>query len=473
MKNTKMGFLAAALALPLALSACGGSTTSEGSSSAAAAGGSAAASAAGSAAAPAGDISGEIQYWLWDSNQQPAYTQCAKDFMAANPNVTVKIQQYGWDDYWEKIRTGMVAGTAPDVFTDHLAFFPEFVANEQLLGYNDLIARDSVDTGIYQEGLAELWKDQNGQTYGLPKDFDTIALFYNKKMADEAGVTADQLGSLTWNPTDGGTFEKTIAHLTVDKNGKRGDEAGFDKDNVAVYGLWMEGSGGGDGQTQWSMYTGSNGWKSTDAQTWGTSYNYDKPEFQDTITWWKSLADKGYMPSFEKQAGVSWNDALAAGKVASATNGSWMIGSVFGAKSDKFEPAVAPTPVGPSGQRASMFNGLADSIYVGTKNPDAAWAWVKYLGSAACQDVVGKAGVVFPAIPSGTDLAQAAFLAKGADVEPFLTHVKEGTTFLFPITDHKSEVGAIMTPAMEAVMSGKAEVSSLTEANTQVNALFE
>ena len=46
---------------------------------------------------------------------------------------------------------------------------------------------------------------------------------------------------MTWNPTDGGTYEKTIAHLTVDKNGKRGDEPGFDKTKVEVYGLGLDG----------------------------------------------------------------------------------------------------------------------------------------------------------------------------------------------------------------------------------------
>lgn len=460
MRRKTLSLIAVLAAFPLVVSACGGS-------------GDAGSTPAATGDAAAADVSGDIKYWLWDSNQQPAYQQCADDFMAANTGVTVTIEQYGWDDYWEKIRTGMVAGTAPDVFTDHLAFFPEFVNTEQLLGYNDLIARDGVDTGIYQEGLTELWKSQAGETYGLPKDFDTVAFFYNKQMTDEAGLTAEQLASLDWNPTDGGTFEKTIAHLTVDKNGVRGDEPGFDKDKVAVYGLWMENSGGGDGQTQWSMFTGANGWKSTNALTWGTEYNYDKPEFQDTIGWWRSLSEKGYMPTFEKQVGISWADQLAAGKTATASNGSWMIGSVFGSKSDTFEPAVFPTPVGPSGQRSSMFNGLADSIYVGTKNPEASWAWVKYMASPACQNVVGEAGVVFPAIPEATDKAAAAFAAKGANVDAFLVHVNEGTTFLFPITDFKSEVNAIMTPAMEAVMSFKAEPSSLTEANAKVNALFQ
>ena len=56
-----------------------------------------------------------------------------------------------------------------------------------------------------------------------------------------------------------------IAHLTVDESGKRGDEPRFDKSKVKVYGLGLNGgSGGGDGQTQWSMYTGSNNWNYTD-----------------------------------------------------------------------------------------------------------------------------------------------------------------------------------------------------------------
>jgi len=51
-------------------------------------------------------------------------------------------------------------------------------------------------------------------------------------------------------------------------------------------------------------------------------------------------------------------------------------------------------------------------------------------------------------------------------------HVKDGTTFLFPITDHASQVTNIMQPAVDAVMTGKAKPDSLTAANEQVNQLF-
>jgi multiple sugar transport system substrate-binding protein len=413
-----------------------------------------------------------INYGLWDSNQLPAYQQCADDFAAANPQYQVDVEQIGWDDYWSKITTGFVSGDNYDVFTSHVAFYPEFQKNGQVLPLDDYIARDNVDMTIYQDGLVDLWKGPDGLQYGLPKDFDTVALFYNTQMTDAAGYTKEDLNKLTWNPEDGGTYEQLIAHLTIDQNGVRGDEAGFDKNKVETYGLWMENAGGADGQTQWTFLTAALGWTQTD-DAWATTYNYDDPRFAETIDWWYGLVEKGYMPTFAAQEGVSWADQLIAGKTAMVPNGSWMTGYVFGAVSDAFTPGVAATPAGPDGKNWSMFNGLADNISVTTKNPDASWEWVKYLGSAACQDVVGDSAVVFPAISTSTDKAVAAFEAKGVDVTAFTQHVENGTTVLYPITDHKSDVNSVMGPVMEAIMSGSAGTDSLVKANEEVNKLFK
>ncbi|MDN4482292.1 ABC transporter substrate-binding protein [Demequina lignilytica] len=418
-----------------------------------------------------GDVT-TISYGLWDSNQLPAYQQCADDFAAANPQYVVDIEQIGWDDYWSKITTGFVSGENYDVFTSHVAYYPEFQKNGQVLALDEYIERDGLDMSIYQDGLVELWQSPEGEQYGLPKDFDTISLFYNEQMTEAAGYTAEDVQNLTWNPEDGGTYEEFIAHMTIDTNGVRGDEDGFDKTSVETYGLWMEGSGGADGQTQWTFLTASLGWAQTD-EAWGTTYNYDDPAFADTIDWWYSLVEKGYMPTFAAQEGISWADQLIAGKAAMVPNGSWMTGYVFGAASDTFTPAVAATPVGPDGASWSMLNGLADNIVAGTDNPDAAWEWVKYLGSAECQDVVAESAVVFPAVKTSTEKAIAAFEAKGVDVDAFTGHVEDGTTVLYPITDFKSDVNAIMTPVMEAIMSGAAGTDTLADANASVNALFE
>ena len=89
----------------------------------------------------------EISYWLWDTNQLPAYKACAAEFQKQNPDITVKITQTAWSDYWTGISTGFVSGSAPDVFTDHLARYPEFALNEQLVDLAPLIKQDKVDTG--------------------------------------------------------------------------------------------------------------------------------------------------------------------------------------------------------------------------------------------------------------------------------------------------------------------------------------
>ena len=417
------------------------------------------------------NASGEINYWLWDNAQLPAYQACADKFKQANPNASVKISQYAYDDYWAKLTNGFVAGDAPDVFTNHLSKYPEYVTQQQLVPLDATLEKDGFNVDQYQPGLADLWKGPDGKRYGLPKDFDTVAIFYNKKLTEEGGVTEEQLKTLTWNPTDGGTYEKAIAHLTVDTSGKRGDEAGFDKSKIKVYGLGLDDSAGaGVGQTQWSMYTGSNNWTFTDKNPWGTKYNYDQPQFQETIGWFYSLIEKGYMPSVPAVTGQSSSDIFSAGKYAMITNGSWVTNAMFGFKG--VETGLAPTPIGPTGKNASMYNGLADSIWVGAKNKPVAAKWVEFTGSPECQNIVGELGIVFPAIPAATKKAEAAWKAKGIDVTPFTDQVKNKTTFLFPITDYASQIAGIMQPAMDSVMTGKAEPSSFTEANEQVNQLF-
>jgi len=446
--------------LSLALTACGGGSSGSGGGG------------GGDNNIDTSKATGEVNYWLWDNNQQPAYQQCADAFHTKNPNVTVKITQYQYDDYWTKLTNAFVANTAPDVFTDHLSKYPEFATQDQLVPMDDFLKKDGIKTDIYEPGLADLWVGQDGKRYGLPKDWDTISVFYNKKLVKDAGINESQLQNMTWNPDDGGTYEKLIAHLTMDKNGKRGDEPGFDKAHVKVYGLGLDGgSGSAYGQTQWSMYTGTTGWQYTDKNPWGTKYNYNDPNFQKTIGWFRSLIDKGYMPSIAAVTGQSLPTIFGAGKYAMATDGSWTINSFYDLKG--VDVGLAPTPAGPQGKRASMFNGLADSIWVGSKNKDAAAKWVEFLGSAECQDIVGSKAVVFPAIPSGVAKAEAAFKAKGIDVSSFTTQVKDKTTFLFPITDHASQIDGIMHPAMDAVMSFKADPSSLSQANDQVNQLFQ
>jgi multiple sugar transport system substrate-binding protein len=410
-----------------------------------------------------------ISYQLWDANQLPAYEACAAAFTEANPNIAVEIEQLGWDDYWTDITTGFVSGTAPDVFTDHLNFYPEFAETEQIAPYNELIERDGVDTSIYVPGLLELWQDPDGNQYGLPKDWDTVALVVNNDMLAESGVDPATLGELTWNPEDGGTFEELIAALSVDENGVRGNEEGFDPSNVATFGFGYVGAGGGYGQTEWSWLALTNGFEYMNEPVWGTEFNYDDPSLVDTINWIKGVIEKGYAPPFEVFSATGHNDLFKAGQTATTSLGSWEINDVVAAE---FETTFFPTPIGPSGERASIMNGLADSISASTEHPDEAWEWVKFLASPECQNLVAEQGVVFPAIPEAAATVEAVRAEQGVDVSAFTVHVEDATTYLSPIADYAADRNAIMIPAMEAVFTGSDTAETLSEANSEVNDLF-
>src|ERR1700758_1069951 len=200
----------------------------------------------------------EITYWLWDNNQLPAYQACAAEFEKQNPDIKIKITQTGWFDYWNALSAAFVSGTAPDVITDHLARYPEFIQNNLLVDIAPLIARDKVPTDIYFGGLVKVW-GRDGKQYGLPKDWDTIAVVYNKSMLEKAGIDPKSLWNLTWNPKDGGSFGKLIAKLTLDAKGKNGLDAGVDRQNITQYGLLLNGQSDGLGHEEWANFAASLG----------------------------------------------------------------------------------------------------------------------------------------------------------------------------------------------------------------------
>lgn len=417
--------------------------------------------------ATGGDVT--LNYTLWVDAQLPAYQACADAFHAKNPKITVKITQLAWDQYWTNLTTKVVSGEAPDVFTDSVAYYPQYLSNNQIVDIEPFVKRDKVDLGQYSNGLADLWV-RDGKRYGLPKDWDAVALLYNKDMAAQAGVS---LNDLTWNPADGGTFEKLIARLTIDQNGKRGDEPGFDKTKVKTYGLVADLAAGSLGQTSWGNFAVSNGWYYVDKNPWGTKFNYADQKFTETIAWFDSLQDKGFSPKFEKQSTVGTDAVLESQKAAIGITGSWMAGYYLGA-TVKQKYAFAPLPTGPAG-RKSATNGLSDAIYAGTKHKEEAWQWVKYLASTECQDTVAEKAVVFPAIKTSSDKALAAFSGKGQDVSVFVDEAKAPNgTFLLPITENSARVAELIQGATEAVWLGQKDAAgAFGPANTEVNALFK
>lgn len=395
---------------------------------------------------------GEVRHLLWDANQRPLYQQCAKDFEVAHPGVRIRIVQQGWDDYWSTLSLGFIAGTAPDVFTNHLAKTAEFIRNGVLADLAPLIARDRVDTRVYEPGLIEPWQHQ-GRSYALPADWDTVALIVNLDMARAAGLALDELRSMTWNPRDGGSFARVVASLSVDDAGRRGNEPGFNAQRVRVYGYQTPGAGGMFGQTEWSHFAATAGFR-FQAAPWDPALRYDDPALVDTISWLATLSTRGWSATAAAMGKMGADAMFTSQRAAMVPAGSWMVGHFM--RQAKFAYAWLPLPAGPNGQRASMRNGLAHSLWAGSRNKEEAWRWLRHLGSPACQARVAEAGVVYPAVKGLAEVALAAQQRQGVDASVFLQAAR-GQTFPPPIVGNGAEVTDEVSATMERIFSGRAQ----------------
>jgi multiple sugar transport system substrate-binding protein len=411
-----------------------------------------------------------LQYWMWDDTQVPAYQQCVDQFQKENPNIKIKISQSAWGQYWTNLTTQIAAGSAPDVWVDQASYYPQFVKDNQIVDLAPYIKKDNIDLSQYVNGMADLWKDGNAR-YGLPKDWDTMGLVYNKADMKAAGITDDELSKLTWNPNDGGSFEQVIAKLTVDKNGHNGLDPAFDKNNVKTYGFLPEWADGAQGQNGWGNLAYSNGFTYSNKNPFGTKFNYDDSSLTDTVQWLADLSGKGYAPKLATQSTLARSDVLASGGGALTTLGSFNLASYKG-KTDQF--GFAPMPIGPQGRKTAI-NGLSDAIYAGSKHKDQAWQWVKYLASPACQDKVAATGVVFPAIKEASEKSAAVREKQGLNAQVFLDEQKaKDGTFIIPISLHGTEINQVVQDAIQSVALGSSSAkSALTKANSQVNALFK
>ena len=420
-------------------------------------------------AAAGGAAAGQVRYMLWDSIQLPAYRQCAADFARRNPGTTVKITQAGWGDYWTAISTGFIAGAAPDVFVNHLSKAPQFVSNDLLVDLGPYIRKDGVDLAAFPASLVQVW-GRDGRQYGLPKDWDTVGLMVNLAHATKAGVSLAELQAMRWNPKDGGSFERIARRLSFDAQGRNASSPDFDRKNIAVYGYQNPGPGGMGGQTEWSHFAVSNGFSFQD-RPWATPLHYDDPRLAETIDWLAGLPAKGVSAPYQHTQSLGAGAMFVAGKVAMVPDGAWSI-SYF-ASNAKFEHRWLPLPIGPSGRRASMLNGVADSIWVGSKVKDEAWQWVKYLASAECQSVVAGYGVVFPARQGMAEKVIELHRRRHIDASAFLTMAGE-QTFISPVADNGAQIDELIRHAIESVLLGRqAAGPALKAANDKINRLFK
>jgi multiple sugar transport system substrate-binding protein len=140
-----------------------------------------------------------------------------KDFAAKHPLINVQYEVIS-DQYMDVIKTRLIGEAAPDVFYLDALEAP-FLMSQNVLEPLDAYIKPTFYLADFDQTLLSSFKYEN-QIYGLPKDYSTLALFYNKKAFRSAGLTSP--------PTTWDELRRYSKKLTLDYNHDgRIDQYGF------------------------------------------------------------------------------------------------------------------------------------------------------------------------------------------------------------------------------------------------------
>ncbi len=353
-------------------------------------------------------LTGTVTVRLWDEQVQKAYDASFAEFKKANPGITVKTVLVPWADYFTKLRTDVGGGTADDIFMMNGSYLQPYVTSNSLLEIGS--AFDSLKADWVPAAVEQYTRD--GKLWGVPQLTDGgIAVYYNKKLLDDAGITPDQLNGLVWAPGGGSTdtLLPILKKLTIDAAGKRGDESGFNGAKPKQWGY----SAAQDLQGIYYNFIGSNGGQFQDADG---RFVFSSPESVAAFQYIVDLINKHKVSpaaSNTNDNGDFTRDQFLQGKIALLQSGVYNLKNI--ADGAKFDWGIAPLPAGPKGA-VSVVNSVIVSGNAKSKSPELTEKVLQWLGSGEGAKFIGSTGAAIPAVTS----AQPAFndFWKGKNVDP-------------------------------------------------------
>ncbi len=149
-----------------------------------------------------------ISYWgLWEGEN--VIRTILADFEKENPTVKVAYVKQDNKQYRDRVVTRAQNGTGPDVFLFHNTWLPQMVSYLLPLP-NDVISKDEFQKTFYPVVINDLI--HKGAIYGIPSGMDTLSMFINTEIFQQAGLTP---------PANWQDFARTARMLTVkDEMGK-------------------------------------------------------------------------------------------------------------------------------------------------------------------------------------------------------------------------------------------------------------
>lgn len=280
----------------------------------------------------------EIEYWQYVFDARiKAMNELIKRFEAANPGIKVKHTTFPYADYQTKIAAAVPAGQGPDVVQLYYGWLDNFVGAKFIQPLpRDAFPHDVIEKEFYP--IVQTMK-RDGEYYGLPTAVRTLALFYNKKLFQEAGLDPNK-------PPQ--TLDE---YLEAAKKTVKRDAAG----NMLSAGAVIDMPGQ---DLHW--------WREVLLRQMGgkpysddnKSVAYDSEAGARALNWYADLqrvhkvGQAGFMD--EGQA------AFRAGRAAMTVDGSFRLGAFGGIKN--FEWGVAELPAGPDGKRSNFASYWVNAI---------------------------------------------------------------------------------------------------------------
>ncbi len=365
--------------------------------------------------------------------------QNLSNFTKLHPNIKINWSPIP-GDYPTKMRANVASNTVPDVFYLQPSMSNEYISSGKLLNLSPYMAHDGVKASDYYSTLLNPFVCTSGQVYGLPKDWNSLGVFYNKQMFQAAGLPAP---SASWTWTD---LQNDAQKLTKNAGSPN-----------SVYGVVLSAD-----LSRWGAFLEQAGGSVLNKD--GTQAAFNSKQGIQALQYYDSFFknNTGALPT---TVGAPWNgDAFGKQRAAMVFEGGWLI-PYMTSTYPSVQYGVAPLPIGPTGKPANLSFTNAWSASASTKYPEAAWELIKYMAGSTVQQSNLTAGF---ALPTLTSLASSSYLAAHPDLKVLFDAA--GYSYADYYGSQDSAIHTDLSNAIQEVLFNKESVqTALSNTEGQVN----
>lgn len=324
--------------------------------------------------------SGSITTGAWGSAFSDQVDQKVIDaFHAKQSRIKVELLKYQ-GSMLTALMTLIAGGDPP---TTALIDGPVVRAVFQKGGAQDLTDRIKRD-GIKKEDYVETWFDEflykNKYYYFPVMRGGNAAMFYNKNLLEKVGAKL---------PTEGWTLQdwlEVAQKTTRDERGTPPTQGGFDPGS-ATFGTERPGL--------WHPFLWTNGAELIDLDK--NVCVLDSPAAIETLQFLQDLVHKHKVTRNSFAGTPSGADLFVQGRL--ATRWDWFTEIPrYRQEINNFDWDVVLLPQGKLKKQLGLYKGNGQTIPVGSKNPDAAWEFMKFLGGYDAQIIYGTEGRFIPSL---------------------------------------------------------------------------